>query len=275
MMLLVRVDEHEVDIASDWLWTLGATAIQEAPSFGADTLGPTEGVLLLAGFGDDDGAKAAHRSTRERWTVSLVATPDESEWRDVWLRHLTPVRVGPLVIHPPWREPTEDQRGDRAISIDPGRAFGSGHHASTQLAILGLSRVIQPGDEVLDVGCGSGVLSLAASALGAQRVFGIDLNHDIVEVAQANIEANGFAESVAVDTTPLERIDTGHDVVVANIIVGTLQPLLAQLSSLASRDLIVSGLLREHRARVEAALGTTADAFWTAGDWIALHFGPA
>lgn len=264
-MLVLALAPDDVEVAQDWLWGLGAIAIEERPA-------PTHGdaITVIAGFDDDDTALAARSVIGERWPTRFEQPPDESEWRDVWLQHLGPVDVGPLVIHPPWHPPSDSTA--LAISIDPGRAFGSGQHPSTQLAVLALAEVLRSGDRVIDVGCGTGVLSIASISLGAKRALGIDLDHDIIEVAQANADANGIGDQIKVTTTPLHNVQRPADVVAVNITCHSLVPLIPRIIELADRDVVVSGLLTDQQSILEAAFGATAIKTWTQGDWRALHF---
>jgi len=260
-LLVVRVEESDIDLASDWLWTLGATAIEERSG------------ELIAGFPDADQALAVRSVIEERWPTRFELPPDEAEWRDVWLKHLQPVSVGPLVIHPPWITPARD--AVLPISIDPGRAFGSGHHESTQLAILALQEVLEevPNPTVLDVGCGTGVLAVAASALGARRVLGIDVDLDITELARTNAEANGQEPpAVQFSTEDIADVEKRYDIVVANMTIGTVSPLLADIASTARGPLILSGLLHDHLPRVNATFGRNPVHTWANGAWVAARW---
>lgn len=260
-LLIVHVPDTDVEAASDWLWSLGAVAIEERSSSSE----------LVAGFADADQALAVRSVIGERWPTRFEEPPDEAEWRDVWLHHLEPVSVGPLVIHPPWREP-RPELDQTALSIDPGRAFGSGHHESTQLAIRALVEIVDatPGASVLDVGCGTGVLSVVAAARGASSVLGVDLDLDIAELARTNAEANGFEPpDVRFSDDDVADIDTTFDVVVANMTLGTVTPLLAAIHDRVDHRLILSGLLLEQVDMVAEMLTSTPLATWTDGAWIA------
>ncbi|MEM7091632.1 MAG: 50S ribosomal protein L11 methyltransferase [Actinomycetota bacterium] len=235
-VLVVRVAPDEIEACSDWLFQLGATAIEERRD-------PDE-TTLAVGFRNDDAALAARSVLSERWACRLEDTGDEAAWRDRWLHFLEPIDVGPLTIHAPWHDMSErPAAGQRRISIDPGRAFGSGHHPTTQLAIEALARVVEPDDRVLDAGCGTGILSIAAAAFGAARVTGVDLDHDILAVAEGNVIDNGFEQTVELTEISLLELTRSFDVVVANIVIGDLRPLLAPLLARAERRLILSGFL--------------------------------
>jgi ribosomal protein L11 methyltransferase len=134
----------------------------------------------------------------------------QAGWEDRWRSFHRPVRIGRLWVGPPWLEPPPDAL---AVVIDPGRAFGTGAHPTTQLC-LELLQELEPGS-LLDVGCGSGVLSVAAALLGFDPVHGVDIEQPSIEATLENAEANGVevtAELVAEDT-----VLPPADVVVANI----------------------------------------------------------
>lgn len=234
-VLVVRVAPDEIEACSDWLFQLGATAVEER-SEGDD---PT----LVVGFSSDDAALAARSVLQERWACRLEDTGDEREWRDEWLRYIEPIEVAGVLIHAPWHDVTDRPAELPRISIDPGRAFGSGHHPTTQLAVEALQRHLDVDDIALDAGCGTGILSIAAAQLGASHVTGVDLDHDILAVADANVEANGVGDRVTL--TPASLLDLGEsfDVTVANIVIGDLRPLLPTLVERTDRTLIVSGFL--------------------------------
>ena len=257
-LLVVRVaNPDEADVASDWLWSLGAQAIEERAG---------EPVSLIAGFTSSEAALAVRDVVGERWPTRFEVPPDEAEWRDVWLEHLEPVTVDRFVIHPPWL-PAPNDGAHQSLSIDPGRAFGSGHHPTTRLAIKLMTNTVEPGHRVLDVGCGTGVLSIVAGALGAGSVEGIDLNLDIAELARTNAEANGLpASTVTFSERPLSTFtddavgsNSDWDLVVANMTRANTSPLMADLVRLASRHLILSGLLDSQAEEVNASITDSSD----------------
>ncbi len=241
-VLVVRVGADEVESCSDWLFQLGARAIEER----IDGDEPS----LIAGFSSDDAALAARSVLQERWSCRLEDTGDEREWRDQWLRYLEPIQIGDVLIHAPWHD-VAGIEGPR-ISIDPGRAFGSGHHPTTQLAIEALHSIVETDDLVLDAGCGTGILSIAAARLGAGHVTGVDLDHDILALAEANIAANGVEERITLSEASLLDLARRFDVTVANIVIGDLRPLLPTLADRTERAIIVSGFLDDQLERLIA-----------------------
>lgn len=243
-VLVVRVDAADTEACSDWLFQLGATAIEERTD--AES-------TLVAGFADDDLALAARSVLSERWPCRLESTGDEAAWRDEWMKWIEPIEIAGFVVHAPWHDPAlwaGWTPGLTELSIDPGRAFGSGHHPTTRMALAAMRATITPADRVLDVGCGTGILSIAAAKLGARRVRGIDLDYDIIEVAAANAEANGVADEVELDTEPIGELTEPFDVVVANIVVGHLGPIMPDIVELARSSVIISGYLDEQFERL-------------------------
>ena len=150
---------------------------------------------------------------------------EDQDWEQTWKEFYHPFRVGRrLVIKPTWYPwPPEDgseasQAGDIIIELDPEMAFGTGSHASTQLCLLALDDLTAQGDHVLDVGCGSGILAVAAALLGAARVVAVDVDRIAVETATANVARNGCAETVEVLRGDIRAVDRGEfRLVAANI----------------------------------------------------------
>lgn len=156
--------------------------------------------------------------------IRSVPVPDV-DWRLAWREHFRPLRVGErLVIKPSWDswpppdDPSAARDDDMVIELDPGGAFGTGSHQTTKLALCALERSVKPGGVVIDVGCGSGILSLAALALGAERVIGVDTDPAAIECAASNLRGSlacGTCQLVLGDA--LNALRAVADVVVANI----------------------------------------------------------
>ena len=255
-VLVVRVAADDADSCSDWLFQLGANAIEERTEPAGDR---PAAVTLVAGFGDDDLALAARSVLNARWPCRIEDTGDEVTWRDEWLRWLEPIEAAGFVIHAPWHDPQLLSPGLARVSIDPGRAFGSGHHPTTRLALDALRTHVARRSRVLDVGCGTGILSIAAARLGAASVLGLDLDHDIVSVAEANLEANGVASVVELSTIAAADLNDRFDVVVANIVIGEMRPLLIDLVHRTEGVLIISGFLEDQLDSLLAGLAGAAD----------------
>jgi ribosomal protein L11 methyltransferase len=179
---------------------------------------------------------------------------DEDEWRDVWKQYFAPRQVGRFVIVPSWERYTP-AAGQVVLDLDPGRAFGTGGHASTRLCLVAISDLAAC-ERFLDLGCGSGVLAIAcAKMFAAASGIGIDVDADSVEVSRENAARNGVSERISFSTTPLEEVHGPFDVVTANILPDVLIPLAPSIAARvgAGGTLVLSGILDELADGVEAA----------------------
>ena len=172
---------------------------------------------------------------------------EEDDWGTTWKEHFKPFAIIPgLVIKPTW-EDYQAARDERVIEMDPGMAFGTGHHATTALS-LELLRAVLPdmtAASVLDVGTGTGILGMAAVLFGADRVVGIDNDPEATAAASENVRLNGLEKKMSVASTPLATMQGPFSIVVANIIHDVLLELSEDLDRLTSGGgrLIVSGIL--------------------------------
>jgi len=187
--------------------------------------------------------------------VSVVRNED---WANNWKVHFKPVRIGErLVIKPTWEE-YQELEGDLVIRIDPGMAFGTGAHPTTRMCLESLERICfnenggKLPDAVLDVGTGSGVLSIAAALMGAARITAVDIDPEAVRVTRENLELNGVEDVVEASTTSLGDLPGEYGVVVANILAEELVRLAGQLTEKVAPGgwLILSGILTEKEAFV-------------------------
>lgn len=204
---------------------------------------------------------------------------DEADWQDSWREHFHTLHVGSrTVIVPTWRsyEPAE---GDVVIELDPGMAFGTGHHPTTTMCLKALEQSVTPGCSVLDLGCGSGILSIAAAKLGASEVLALDIDATAVETAMANVRQNGVDTVAKVDegTLPYPSLRPGgYDVVVANIsstVISSLAGSIARAARPGGR-VVASGVLDQARGPVVQRLeeaGLHMERVDVDGDWVALR----
>lgn len=247
LALVVEVDHADVELASDALWALGVVAIEER---NAGT-----GIELWTAVGDDQrrvSTMLADALGGRRWRFVEV---DESV-ADTWRRFAGPTRVADdLIVCPAWITCEVPTYG-HVIRIEPGPTFGLGDHPTTVLSMRAMRAALTPSARVLDVGCGSGVLSVGACVFGASQVIAIDIAPAAVDVTLVNAAMNGVAGAIDVSTTPLADIDDQFDVVVANILAPVLVELSAELRRVVATDgtLIVSGVLAGGHAHVESAM---------------------
>lgn len=242
MLFVVDVPATDVELASDRLWGLGVRGIEERiPSRGR--------VELWTSVGDDPGAferAAARLDPAWRWR-----TEPEPATAETWREHARPVEAGDtLVIVPGWSGASNGRHeigGRTAIAIDPGAAFGLGDHPTTRLSLAAVERELgeRPGARTLDVGCGSGVLAIAAAVLGAPAVRAIDVSDAAIEATMANATENSVPDRIEVDASPLAAVEGRFELVVANILAPVLVSLADDLLRATAPDgrLVVSGIL--------------------------------
>ncbi len=252
--LSMRVTPQELELAQLRLWELGATGLEERDR---TTLGHDRSddlVTLVASFTTEAAAKRALDDVNEDFDAQLYHLADV-DWAVEWRRGFGPQRIGNrLLLQPSW-ETTDGAGGRVVVTIDPENAFGSGDHETTRLVLRALDQRIRGGERLLDVGCGSGILSIAALRLGATVAVGVDIDEDAVKVARRNATLNGVGAVFESSTTPLAEMDGVYDVVVANIETRMLADLADELSSRVAPGgfLVLSGILLEEREAIAAA----------------------
>ena len=200
--------------------------------------------------------------------ITLGETEDK-DWINNWKEFFHPFRLEDnIVIQPTWTENADIKKEDIVVYIDPGTAFGTGSHETTRLCISGLKRYVRAGAglSVLDLGCGSGILSIIAAKLGAGKIYGVDIDELAVAASRENMERNG----VKSDRYEISRGDvigdkdfadniakTGSfDIVIANILADVIIPLSSVVKSFLKKDgvFISSGIIQEKEEAVRAAL---------------------
>jgi len=190
-------------------------------------------------------------------TVSYETFAEE-DWSKKWKQHFKPFSIVPgFVIKPTWEE-YECKENEHVIEMDPGMAFGTGHHATTSLCLEFIQETVEKKQchSVLDVGCGTGILTMAAALFGAKQCFGIDNCPDAVRVAGENIVRNSLEDKVDIAVTPVEEVSETYDLVVANIIHDVLASMDKSIAN-CTKDggyLVLSGILKENQADSIAAI---------------------
>jgi ribosomal protein L11 methyltransferase len=250
----VTVPAGEAELAADKLWCAGAAAVEERPPVAA-----RGEIVLVAGPAKGGDAEPLLASVAGRWPAEIV-TLDLDAALDAWRAHARAVRVGRLLVRPPWVHEQADHDLVEVV-VDPGRAFGSGAHVSTRLALAALVDLVHGGERVLDVGCGSGVLGIAAVRLGAGAAVAVDVDPAAVAAARANADRNGVGRRVAVvvgDAAEGAASPGRYDLVMANMLSPELRAVApAVAAALAPGGVaVLAGLLEEQRSGVLAAYGT-------------------
>jgi ribosomal protein L11 methyltransferase len=265
----VRVEPDEAELLAMELFELGASGVETRDD---ETLSKGEsGVTLIASFEDEAAARDAIGTLgNQRATLVFV---EGDGWRDEWKRFFKPSRIGErFVVRPSW-ESYDASPEDHVIVIDPGRAFGTGLHETTRLVIRELEARVTEGVDVLDVGTGSGILSIAALMLGARRALGIDIDPDAVEIAIENAAINGLGERFTGSAEPIHAHEGAYPLVIANIEARVLIPLAHAIGSRVAPGglLILSGLLAGQEDEVGGHyVGFRRVALAREGEWVAL-----
>ncbi len=244
--------------AADVLWELGAAGVevQDHETFmEGGTIAPVpDGRVRLIAFFDvvergestvtdelvESLGESAHSFRFERF--------DDRSWETAWKDYFHPVRLSKRsMVGPPWEE-FEAPDGGIKIVIEPGMAFGTGTHETTQIVATLLDERLadDPVDRLLDVGCGSAILSMLASGLGVGKVTGIDVDETAVGIAQETVEANGFGP-IELSTTDVGQIEETFPIVLANILGHILLQIRSHLVDRTANDglLLVSGVTLE------------------------------
>ena len=202
---------------------------------------------------------------------------EHEEWAETWKRGLVSRRVTDrIVIHPSWIDPPDVSEADIVIELDPGMAFGTAEHGTTRGCLRLLDGLVQPGDRLLDIGAGSGILAIAAARLGAASVVAIEADSLACEAMRENVERNGVDEQIEI----VEGFATTENIadrgavsgIVANIEAGLLAPLFDGCASAlpAGSWMIVSGILDHEWADVEESIvarGFSVQAVDADGEW--------
>jgi ribosomal protein L11 methyltransferase len=178
----------------------------------------------------------------------------ERDWLADWKAGLNPITVGGITIVPTWLADDEELSKAETVVLDPGMAFGTGHHATTRLCLRAMQRIGVEQRSVLDVGTGSGILAIAAAKLGAQTVTAIDTDPEAVAVARENAEVNGVAIEVLTGSLDAVAASRSFAIVVANIVTPEILHLAAELLAVTAEHLIVSGISAGRSADVRRAL---------------------
>ena len=208
---------------------------------------------------------------------------EDENWMEAWKKNYHPIKLGErMLILPAWITEEDPQR--IAIRIDPSMAFGTGTHPSTQLCLLLMEKYLQPGMNVIDLGCGSGILSIAAAKLGAHAVLSVDTDEEAVKASHENGAANQVLGKLDIHLGSLSEIKAGEyslakaHLVVANILTPVILNLfLDGLTDIVEPGgtLLLAGILEDQAARIQQAAeanGLVQVDFVQQNDWVALAY---
>lgn len=213
----------------------------------------------------------------------VVNRMDDADWENNWKAYYHPLNIGErLYVLPCWLDEPAP-KGRVTLKLDPGVAFGTGEHHTTRMCLELLETVVQPGDEMLDLGCGSGILSVASVLLGAKNAVAVDIDPVAEHVARENAAMNGVDKAqydvrigdLLEDETLRAGIRKPYDVVAANIVAGVIIALapFAKTCCKQGAPFIVSGIIDEREDEVKAALesdGFTVERILRSEGWVAM-----
>jgi ribosomal protein L11 methyltransferase len=241
-------------------------------------LDPKAQVLVRAYLEQNPDLETTRKSIEEGlWHLSQIINFDppefswieEEHWEQAWKEHYQPIQIGErLLIQPAWLPVQPSER--IPIFIDPGMAFGTGTHPTTQLCLLALEKYLSPGQSVVDLGCGSGILSIAAALLGASEVLALDIDPNAITNAYENVKKNSLEGKIIIQLGSLDKLiaqeeirESSCDLILANILSKVLIELIENGLGEAVRPdglLILSGIL-DHQAEnvIQAAQAHNID----------------
>jgi ribosomal protein L11 methyltransferase len=210
--------------------------------------------------------------------IVQYALRDDEEWKDTWKQYFKPFKfTDKIVIKPSWESYTPAPE-DIVIELDPGMAFGTGTHETTRMCALLGEKHIKPGDEVLDLGCGTAILALSAVKLGAASALAVDIDDAAVKAARQNVENNGETQRIEVRQGELHHISPkAFDVIFINIIADIILALCPEVKSYTKpgTKILLSGIIKERKDEVKKAYldeGFTLAEEMSQGEWVAMVF---
>lgn len=285
----LKAPPQAVEAAAEALRDLTGAGVSLEPPI--EALGPDEGYRLDASApwtlrayapGDVGGAlrRRAARALRRAGLADVVSELSfrvihEEDWAEAWKAHYDIERVGRVVVRPAWKEYTP-RPGEVAVALDPGMAFGTGQHPTTRMCLQALQEPIArlQGAKVLDLGCGSGILAIAAALLGAGRVLAVDIEEQAVAATRSNAALNGLDGRITVRQGSLDVAADWEpfDVLLANINAATLSALARGLAAALRPGglLVAGGIIAAREAACRSALaeaGLRVERTLAEGEW--------
>ncbi len=288
----MRVDGESAEALAEVLGRFGHQGLSleqdgiQPDTWDEDEVPPAENLILRAYLPDDDNFPDKRRELETALGRMRLMYPmpkpcyssvREDDWAEAWKAHYQPLRLGKrLLIRPLWVD-VESARGDIEIALDPGMAFGTGTHPTTQLCLEAMEAMAGPALDVLDLGCGSGILAIAAAKLGAGKVLALDIDPIAVRAARENAALNGVTQRIVVEQGSLETVISSarrFDLLMVNILARVILEMsgrgLAQILR-PGGIAIFSGIIDNQADEVEASLrraGLLPVARRKKGDWV-------
>ncbi|MCR5452046.1 MAG: 50S ribosomal protein L11 methyltransferase [Lachnospiraceae bacterium] len=189
---------------------------------------------------------------------------DDADWKDNWKKYFHSFEVGDIFICPSWEEVPDEWEGNTIVRIDPGMSFGTGAHESTRLIIKQMKKYITADSKVLDMGCGSGILSIVAGKIGSKDITGVDIDPDCLISTEENLEKNDipgdtyklYSGDITVDEELTKKVGSGYDVVLCNILADIIVGMLPKISAAVKKGgiLITSGIINFKEEMIKEAL---------------------
>ena len=299
IQLAYEVPDAMVDTIAEFLIELSSTGVgidnRTLDTFSLDSLEETPTKMVTAYFQSDELLDERIRDIKAflvengsnfpgfTYQDPTITRITDEDWSTSWKEHFKPLRVGKhLVVKPTWEDfPAGPE--DILLNIDPGMAFGTGTHPTTMLCLTVLEKMLSglrtrgKSLTVLDVGTGSGILTIAAAKLGISHISAVDIDPEAVKVAQENCLLNGVTEQVCVSDTPLAMISDSFDIVLANILAEDLVRMAPELIAHLNPGglLILSGILIEKETMVIDGYGISTMSLKEVcreGEWSCLVF---
>ena len=205
-----------------------------------------------------------------------IAPIEDKDWSEEWKKGWLPTKISEkIVIRPTWRD-YEPKLGEIIVNLDPGMAFGTGTHATTQLCVKAIEKYMPQNAELADVGCGSGILAICAIKLGAKKAIAVDNDGSVIPIAKDNATLNNVEERIKFfEATASELVGKTYDFICANILHNVLNEIMGELKSLLKNDgkLVLSGILDEKESVVIEAINRENLKLverMTIGNWVGL-----
>ncbi len=264
-------------VASIWAGGAAGVEIQDGTTFMEnDAIPPVpDGLTRVIAFFESSSGQMAEPQF-DGLSDTIWGRYDDRSWETAWKEYFKPTLLSPGIrVGPPW-EKFEAPAGGHKVIIEPGMAFGTGTHETTQLCSTQLETLVTPGCSILDVGCGSAILSICARKLGSGQVTGIDLNDDVLDNARENLRLNSI-DGVELTTTSLDRITGTFDLVIGNILAHILMDLREDLVARVRTGglLLMSGLTLSQEDEFKAHFdleSLTLQHRDASGEWVCLVY---